>query len=213
MAYTGILLRGDTFNNIYLDPPITRELALAGQWIGAGADNGAGGTNLYWLNLVQLAKLGELTDDQGSYTPGFKTSDLPVVFDGVGYIRDETDHMLVDGLYKWYYAGVKAIKSGDHTTVTFTDGATNDTVIDLSALAFSQYAPAISGATTVDITCTFTDGVRVRVYNETTGEHLGFINSSGSTLTFGSAQTIGNVLTAVAADADYNYSAKAATTI
>lgn len=213
MAYTGILLRGDTFNNIYLDPPITREAVVAGQWAGIGADNGAGGTNIYWMNLAQLVKIGMLTDDQGNYTPGFLTSDLPIVFDGAGFIKEESDHILIDSTYKWYYLGLKAIKAGDHTSVTFTDGGVNDTVIDLTKLAFAQYKPTISSASTLDITCTFASGDRVRVYNETTGNHLGFITTSGATLSFSVAQSISDVLSAVAGDADYNYSAKAVHTI
>ena len=210
MAYTGILLRGDTFNNIYLDPPIAREVVMAGQWLGAGTDDGTGGTNIYYLNLAQLEKIGVRTDDQGAYLAGFNTTDLPIVFDGVGgYIKKETDYMFVNATHKWWYAGVRAIKTGTHESVTFTDG-TNDATVNITELVFAQYKPAFSALTTVDVVCTYTTGTQVRIYNETTGQHLGFITSSGGTLTFGTAQTIGDVITAAAVDTNYNYSAKIA---
>lgn len=182
MAYSGILLRGDTFNTIYLDPPIAREMVVAGEHAGIATNTGT----VYWLNIAALATIGLINDDQGNFIAGISTAALPIAYDGTGYIKEEATYMLVGGAYEW-----------NHINIDFS----------------SSFVPTISALTVDDITVTFTKGVRAVVFNETTRTELGIVTSSGATLTFGSQQTVGNVITVQALDASYNRSANAMATI
>ena len=201
MAYTGILLRGDTFNIIYNDAPIAREMAMAGEHIGVGTTTGVN----YWLNTAELAKIGKITDDQGNFQPGIHTTDLQIYFDGPGYIRKESGYMLVDGAFKFYLAALNNITQADDSTLII-----ENTSIDVASLYFiTSYRPTIDALSTTAITVSYTLGDRVYVYNETTKTDLGEIATSGATLTFASAQTAGDVITVYALDSRYNHSSKA----
>lgn len=182
MAYTGILLRGDTFNTIYLDPPIAREMVVAGEHAGFTTNTGV----VYWLNIAALATIGTINDDQGNSIAGINTTALPIAYTGAGYIKEETTHMLVGGTYRFHAA-------------------------NLDFMSF--FTPTIVSLTVNDINVTFASGVKAVVFNETTRTELGIIDTSGVTLTFGSAQTISDVITVAALDADYNRSANAIQTI
>ncbi len=177
MAYTGILLRGANFNTIYNDAPISREIVMAGEHLGF---NTFGGVN-YWLNIAALSFISSITDNQGNYSPGFKTSDLPITYDGVGYIKEESTHMLINSAYKFNYINLDFMSSA---------------------------VPIMSTLTVNDVVVTFTQGVKAVVFNETTRTELGIVDTSGTTLTFGAAQTIGDIITAKCLDADYNHSTK-----
>ena len=182
MAYTGILMRGALFNTIYLDAPIEREITMAGEHLGVTT---VGGTT-YWLNTAVLATIGAISNDQGAFIPGFNTTALPITYNGVGYIKEDTDHMLIDSTYKW-----------NHVNLDFTSSA----------------VPVMSGLTTAEVVVTFTQGTKAVVFNETTRTELGIVTTSGATLTFGSAQTLGDIITAQCLDANYNHSTKHMLTI
>jgi hypothetical protein len=200
MAYTGILVRADTFENIFADPAIEREIAMAGEYLTVGTPSG-----VTYLNLAALSRIGIVNDD-GTNIPGFKTSDIPINYDGTGFIKQETGWMLVKGVYKWYYEGLSGLKAASNTAATFTNG-TDDATVNITALVTSQAKPAGITVSTTTAVVNFV-GLRVRVYNETTGKLLGFIETSGETLTFAEAQTTGDIITACICDEDFNYSLK-----
>ncbi len=178
MAYTGILTRGASFNTIYNDAPIAREITMAGEHLGLGT---SGGVN-YWLNIAALSTISPIIDDQGNFTAGLSTAALPITYDGVGgYIKEESTYMLINDAYKL-----------NHNNLDFMSSA----------------VPIMSLLTVNDVVVTFTQGVKAVVFNETTRTELGIVDTSGSTLTFGSAQTIGNIITAKCLDANYNHSTK-----
>ncbi len=205
MAYTGILLRGDTFNTIYLDPPIDRELVVAGEHLGLTTV----GSTTYWLNVAALSTISMITDDQGTSIPGINTSALPIDFDGDGYLKEEVDHLLVGGTYLFRYAALNALEA--LTDSSFKFGSYDLVPANLDFLNGAK--PTMSVLTIDDVVVTFTQGVKALVYNETTREELGIVDTSEATLTFGSAQTVGDVITAVCLDADYNHSMKDKLTI
>jgi len=198
MAYTGILVRAATFNAIYTDPPIAREIAMAGEHIGVGTNT----SQIYWLNTLALSKIGLVYDENGNSYPGFKTSALPITYDA-GYLQDKTDHLLVDLGVKFRYAPLGALEVLDDSNFKF--GSKN---IDVEVFSFITGKPNITALSNISIVVEFTQGEKVLIYNETTEALLGEITSSGGSLTF-SAQTIGDDITAQAVDTSYNLSAKA----
>lgn len=198
-SYSGILSRGDTFNTIYNSPPIAREMVTAGEHIGWGTM----ASNVYWLNPAVLSKIGEVTDDAGTFAASFKTSDIAIDYDGTGYLKEMGDHLLVDGLYQFRYDALDALEALTDTNFTF---GTMD--IDVAVLDhISTKTTTITDLTTTSITATWTKGNTARVTNETTGTYLGAISTSGGSLSF-SAQTSGQVISVVILDSAYNYSAK-----
>lgn len=200
MAYTGILVRGEVFNTIYLDPPIAREIVMAGEHLGLTTV----GANTYWLNVAALSAISGITDDQGNFTPGFKTSDLPITYDAVGYIKSEATHMLVNGSSLWRYAPLGALEVLTNSSFKFGSYDLKPANLDF----ITTYVPVMSALTTSNCVVTFTKGIKARVFNETTRQELGVLSTSGGTLTFSGAQTLGDIITAQALDADYNHSAK-----
>lgn len=197
MANTGILLRGGTFNEIFVDPPVTREATLAGSFLGISG---------YWINLPVLSKLGEVTDSQGSFTAGFKTSDLPITYDA-GYLQEDTDALLVNG-NAFRVAPLSALEVLSSTSFKF-DGID----IDVAMLNFlTTYKATIDFLSQTDITVTFTC-LKVLVRNETTGIDLGEVTTSGDTLTFSSTQNIGDEITVRTVDSHYNKGIKTYETV
>ena len=180
--YTGILLRGEPFNAIYLDPPIAREAVVAGEHMGIATNTGV----VYWLNVAALATIGLINDDQGNSIAGISTSALPIQYSGTGYIKEESDHMLIGGAYKL-----------NHVNTDF----------------MTSFKPTIVSLTVADINVTYTSGTKAVVFNETTREELGVITTSGTTFTFGVAQTVGDVISVKGLDASYNLSAATAAII
>jgi hypothetical protein len=198
MAYTGILLRGSDFTTIYNDPPINREAAMAGDHLALGSYSGI----ITYLNIGQLSKIGKLTDENGTYVPGFKTSDLPINFDGNGYIKNNNTNMLVAGTYQWDHEALAALVTVDDTTFEFAS-----TSIDVDKWTFAiQYEPVIDALNDTDITVSFTRGAKCIVYNQTTKTDLGEVTSSGTTLTFAASQNAGDEIIVYAVDANYNKS-------
>ena len=115
MSYTGILLRGDTLSVIHSDPPVVRELTWAGEYLSGGSVSGT----VYYLNTAVLAKLAAVDPATGAVTPGVKTSDLPITFDGAGFIQEAGAHMLVKGAHEWVYEALAAVDAIDDTTMEF----------------------------------------------------------------------------------------------
>lgn len=203
MATTGILLRGDTFANIYADPPIVREATTAGEHVGYCTITGS----VYWLNIAMLSKIGAITDSSGNTQAGVKTSDMPIDYDS-GYIAEEATYMSINGTYSWNHAALGAITVLDDLNFTF---ATQD--IDVANWDFiTTFVPSITNITSTSITVDFAKGSFVEVYNEATGNKLGTVDTTGGTLSF-SAQTSGNSISVRAVDTHYNRSATAVNTI
>ncbi len=202
MAYTGILVRADTFNEIYLDPPIAREIAVAGEHLGIGTFS----SSIHWLNIAALAKIGEIQDANGTTSLGFKTSDLPITYDA-GYMVETANWLLINDTHKFRYAALGALEV--LTDSSFKFGSKN---IDVEVFSFITGKPTITALSTTSITVDFNQGVKALIYNETTEALLGEVTSSGGTLAF-SDQTIDDDITAQAVDASYNKSAKTMQTI
>lgn len=201
MADTGILLRGDLFNTIFVDPPVTRELAMAGSWLGAGVDNGTGGTDVHYLNLAALATIGKVMDDQGVAQNGFKTTELPITYDG-GLFKQLPEGILINDDKTLYYAAL-GFKSVTPDLIIFSD----TTELDVKYLKFLNYLPdVVSNAT--DITVTWNQGIGARIYNETTSTDLGVTTQSGVAYNYAVMPSSGDVISISQFDADYNYAKK-----
>ena len=206
MADTGILLRGDTFNNLYIDPVVTRELAVAGQWLSAGTDNGVGGTNVHYLNLAALAKIGKLQDDQGTGEINLKTSDLPIKYDG-GLFNQQPEGIIIDENYMLWFAslGFKAVTADK---LTFLD----DTELDLTYYKYILYLPTVT-YTAADITVVWAQGVKAAIKNETSGIDLGYATVSGAAYTYPTAPSVGDVISVQMIDVNFNAARKQTITI
>lgn len=200
MAFTGILTRGEAvFNDLYIDPPIAREVAVAAEHLGVGSLS----STVYWLNLQALSAVGKIIDDQGNVFTGFKTSELPITYDGNGYVKNTASAMLVDGAYQFRYAPLDALEVLSDTSFKF---GTMD--IDVAVLDFiSTTHSTIDTLSQTSITVTFTKGEFVIVYNESLGTQLGTISTSGGSLSYASI-AIGTVVSVYAVDDKYNHSAK-----
>ncbi len=202
MAYTGILLRGDTYDAITADPPINREVVMAGEFLGATTIGGS----IYYLNLAELVKIGT-PDAQGNFTPGFKTSELPITYNG-GYIQRYDTYMGVDGTYTWRYEPLANIEVASTTELKISGVSMNT-----PNLKFFSYKPTIDALSTTEITVSYTTGTKAVVYNATTSTQLGELTASGATLTFGAAQNSGDVIYVWTVDADDNKSLQVKGTI
>jgi len=206
MADTGLLLRGDLFNIIFIDPVVTREIAIAGAWLSAGTDNGTGGTDVHYLNLAALAKIGKLNDDQGSSDAGLKTSDLPITFDG-GLFNQQPEGIIVDENFMLYFAAL-GFKEVTEDKLTFLD----DSFLDLPYLKFLNYLPDVA-ATAVDITVTWNQGVKAQITNETSGTALGYATTSGSPYVYPVAPAANDIISVAMIDGTFNAAKKQTITI
>jgi hypothetical protein len=204
MAYTGILLRGDTYDNIKNDPPIEREAVMAGEFIGVTTISG----QTYYLNTAALALISEVAAD-GTTAAGFKTSDLPVTYDG-GLIDASVDTagITIDGSYLWRYSALANLEKADD--LNFKIKSYEMITADL---AFVCHKPTIDALSATAITVSWSYGEKSLVYNKTTSTALGEITSSGDSLTFGSSQTSGDVIQVWTEDADGNKSLQVQRTI
>lgn len=210
MADTGILIRGDLFNNIFIDGPVTREIVMAGSWLGAGTDNGTGGTDVHYLNLAALAMIGKLEDDQGAGTIGFKTSELPITYDG-GLFEKSTDPLVqgiivdVNNILYYEALGFKKVTSSE---LTFLD----DSVLNLNYYKFLTYKPDVT-FTALDVTVTWSAGAKAAIFNESTSTPLGYATISGQAYTFPVAPQVGDVISISMIDAEFNAGKKQTITI
>jgi len=200
MAYTGILLRGDTQPNIYNDPPIAREACMGGEFMALGTNSGVN----YWLNIAALSTIGELTPGTGVVEVGIRTAALPVIFNGPGYIREDTDEMLIKGTYSWNHAALSNVKVANDTMLRIENFDVETPILSFKNSALA----AITALNTLDITVSWATGDFVEIYNETTKVMLGTSNTSGTVFTFPAAQTVGDHITVRAVDGSYNKSAK-----
>lgn len=203
MAYTGILLRGDTFANVVADPPINREVAMAGEWFGTTTMGG----NTFYLNLAELSKIGKSTDNSGGFAPGIKTSELAITFDG-GLFDKQATAITVNGSSTWRFTPLHNLEQADENVIT-VEGVTMYT----PGLSILSFKPTIDALDANEITVSFSKGTKALVKNETTGTDLGEVATSGGTLTFSAAQNSGDHITARVIDADYNYSLKSKGTV
>ena len=231
MAYTGILLRGDTYANIVADPPIAREAVVAGEALGLTTI----GNNTFYLNVAMLANIGKV-DSSGVGANETKTSELPLLFDAGELIIDDTKltirgkELLYDHLKEiTKVTGSEAILAGQSikpdVLAKITKALQGETIIDGETMIPSQLSkimsitgnsittdgvyyldakPTITNITVNDITVDFHLGAKVEVYNHTTSTLLGEITTSGGTLTYGAAQTSGDVIYVWGLDADDN---------
>lgn len=208
MAYTGILVRGnEDYSTLMSDPPILRELAITAGCLVLGAYGSGGATDIFKLNLAALSKIGVVDGNGNTPIQGFSTSDLPIVFNGTGYIKQAPAYMLVDSMHKFYYAA-KGLKQADLNSLVLTDEVT-ETSLSVPALEFLISKPTALQLTDTTATVSYSNAMATgfRVYNETTGTFLGLGGVSGDAVTF-DAQTAGDIVSVVLHDIDYNYSSK-----
>jgi hypothetical protein len=198
MAYTGILLRGDTYDNIHSDPAVGREAVIAGEFLSLGTFTGV----VHYLNIEQLARIGKIGAD-GTYAPGFKTSALPITFNGGTFdTTEDNDYIVVEG-HNWRYEPLANIEAADATNLTISG-----VNLSVPGLALLSSKPTIDALTADDITVSWSTGAKCFVYNNTTSTMLGEIALSGGTLTFSSAQTTGDEILVWTVDDDTNTSMK-----
>ena len=120
--YTGILLRYDSQVNYETDVLVSRELAVSQYGLGIGIDRGSG-VEGFWLNYEALSKLSAIAPD-GAVTPGFKTSDIPIIYDS-GYLEAAAGGLLVDqNLFSLTLSHIHSITAD---SITFTDKAETPT--------------------------------------------------------------------------------------
>jgi hypothetical protein len=195
MAYTGILIRGNTFNNIQADPPINREIVTAGDHFGIVTYEG----NKYYINLSVLKYFGEIDVDGSVSYAGFKTSNVPITFDS-GLFDDTVDanYLVVSG-HNWNYAALEGIEKA-----TSTELKVGGVSLDVANLQFIGSKPTIDSLSTTDITVSWSVGLKALVYNITTSTALGEVTTSGGTLTFASAISSGDEVKVWVVDADDN---------
>jgi len=206
MAQTGILLRGDIFSTIYADPVVAREVALAGNWLTIGTDDGSGGVNEFYLNLAALSRIGKLLDDQGNGNIDLKTSNLPIIFDA-GLFKEQADHILIKNNYRLYFEAL-GFKNVTSSTIVFED----DTELDIDYLIQQQTRPIIEASTSTDITLDWNSGTPV-VFNETTKTDLGTPSTPHVAHVYSVAPSPGDIISVCLRDADYNYGRKRTVTI
>ena len=119
MAYTGILLRGDTYDAIVADPPIAREAVMAGEKLGLGTLSGV----VHYLNIAMLAAVGDTET---------KTSEFPILFDG-GELQVNNQGLVVRGT-QWYFINI--------TESTATNLTVDGITINPTALQNISYGDA-----------------------------------------------------------------------
>lgn len=202
MAYTGILLRGDTHANIIADPPISREATITDKAVVVGYDTGSG-VVLYPLNYAVLSKLGTVAADGTVAFTGFKTSDIPISFDGTGDLMISDTSITIRDSHV-LSTSLKYIKSVNSTSMTITDlgtpevtktlvfadltrvsAITADMIADLGVI---NNSPILASPTTTTVAITNVVGT-VEVFDEAESS-LGTLIADG-TLTFSVAQVTG----------------------
>jgi hypothetical protein len=148
--YTGILLRTDTHPNFAIDLLVHRELAVSPSGLGIGVDRGSG-VETFWLNYEALAKIG-LIAANGTVTPGFKTSDIPITFDS-GTLKEDVNGIKVND--NLLHNSLSYISSVSALNLIFTDKATTPvlTTVNIAGMAMaSKPAPILSVPTTTSVT-------------------------------------------------------------
>ena len=137
MSYTGILVRGSSHATMLTDLPIHREVVMTELGLGVAWDTGSGVvTN--WLNYNILSKIGVIAPDGLSAEPNLKTSNLPIIFDGVnGDMQLKTDSVVFKGTYKLPYS-LSYIKSMTYDVLTITDKATTESLRNISLASLSK---------------------------------------------------------------------------
>jgi len=217
MAYTGILLRGDTQPNIMADPPIHRELAITDKGLVLGYDSGSGVVN-FTLNYDILSKLATVADDGTIAFEGLKTSDVPILFDGSGDIKVTPDSIILKDVHILSNS-LEFIKSVSSVSMVITDRANPETtktlifddIIRVSAITAEMIdtlgqlnsAPVLANPTTTTVDITNVQGT-VEVVDENESS-LGTLTADG-TLTFSTTQTSGARVYAYSYDVSKNRS-------
>jgi len=202
MAYTGILLRGDTHANIIADPPIHREAAITDKAVIVGYDSGSG-VVLFPLNYALLSKIGAVADDGTVALNGIKTSDLAIVFDGTGDLNITDSNFTIKDTHI-LSTSLEFIKSMTSTTMTITDLGDPETtqdivfadIIRVSAITQGMIdnltaisnVPVLATPSTTTVDITNVQGT-VEVVDENESS-LGTLTADG-TLTFSTTQTSG----------------------
>ncbi len=149
--YTGILVRSGSHADFEsVDPLVDRELALSQFGLGVGIDRGSG-VESFWLNYSALSKINSIAAD-GTITPGFKTSDIPVTYD-TSKLLYTVNGFSVDG--NLLHNSLSYISSISAVNITFTDKGGTPTLTSLNIADLktaSSAAPILSGPTTVEVT-------------------------------------------------------------
>jgi len=202
MAYTGILLRGDTHQNIMNDAPIHRELAITDKGLVIGYDNGSGVVN-FTLNYDILSKIAAVAVNGTVAFNGLKTSNIPILFDGNGDIKITDSAITVRDIHV-ISTSLKFIKSVNFDNMIISDGLDPETtktlvfddILRVSAITTGMItdlgaingSPVLATPTTTTVDITNVVGT-VEVVDEAEAS-LGTLTADG-TLTFGAVQTSG----------------------
>jgi len=154
MADTGILLRGSTHEDIMADKPIHREVCVTEKGLVIGYDSGSG-IDVKTLNLEVLAKIGKVAED-GAVEEGLKTSQIPIIFDGLGDIKVTDDFLTLRDSHK-LSTTLRFIKSVSYNGITLTDLGDPETTRYVSWKALE----AISGLASPELNLPTTTKVNI----------------------------------------------------